>query len=218
MNLPRFSRHRKREVIERQQRLTNLEGDPAAAELESESLEQAEADLALVEARLTQYPVRMLEVFEHPDVLKESLAEAQERLLIVSPWIKDGVVNEEFLTALESCLDRGVAVTIGYGINKRKPEDGCDPNALSRLSLLADRFENFTLAPLGDSHAKVLVLDHRHVVLTSFNWLSFRGDPSRAFRDERGFLVAIPAEIDKAYESLMSRVRQLAGQEEASSD
>ncbi len=34
---------------------------------------------------------------------------------------------------------------------------------------------------------------------TSFNWVSFRGDPNRTFRMEEGTLVQIPSEVDKAY-------------------
>ena len=44
---------------------------------------------------------------------------------------------------------------------------------------------------LGDTHAKVLIKDTDWFVTTSFNWLSFKGDPRRTFREEWGTQVGI---------------------------
>ena len=52
------------------------------------------------------------------------------------------------------------------------------------------------LVRFGDTHAKVLVCDRSFAIVTSFNWLSFRGDPRRSFRDERGMHVGLPEFID----------------------
>jgi hypothetical protein len=41
----------------------------------------------------------------------------------------------------------------------------------------------------GDTHAKVLIKDSDFSVVSSFNWLSFKGDPSRTFRDEQDLKV-----------------------------
>ena len=38
-------------------------------------------------------------------------------------------------------------------------------------------------------HHKVLVCDRKFIVTTSFNWLSFRGDPTMSFRQEVGCVV-----------------------------
>jgi hypothetical protein len=37
------------------------------------------------------------------------------------------------------------------------------------------------------------------VVVTSFNWLSFKGDPQMPFRDERGMLVTIPETVEEIF-------------------
>lgn len=206
IELARSARLSKRDVLRRQEALGARGADPVIAEAEIAALDEAKEKLDTIEAKLTQYPVRMLEVYEHPDILQEALAEAQERLLIISPWIKSAVVSDDFIASLESCLARGVSVAIGYGINSRKPAEGSDTNALRRLEALAGKHENLVVAALGDTHSKVLVLDRRYVVITSFNWLSFRGDASKPFRDERGVLVVIPDEIDNTYDSLMKRV------------
>lgn len=207
--LARVARARRREVAELQDSLDARVTDMGLAGATIEALEDAKEELAKAEARLVDYPVRMLEVFDHPDVLKEALAEAQERLLIVSPWIKSVVVDATFLQALEACVARGATVTIGYGMNRDQPQEGSDQDAIRRLADLAEHHDGFDLVPLGATHSKVLVLDHRYVVVTSFNWLSFRGDPRKPLRDERGVLVSTPSEIDGVYASFVRRIENL---------
>jgi hypothetical protein len=142
--------------------------------------------------------VRNLSVFEHADLLEEALGSARERLLIISPWIRSAVVSTEFLAMLESRLRARVHVTIahGYGDN----DEGSDAYAVKRLSNLAARYPKYLdFARLRNTHAKILIFDSNWVS-TSFNWLSFRGDPSRTYRMEEGTLVRIPKHVDRAYE------------------
>jgi hypothetical protein len=75
---------------------------------------------------------------------------------------------------------------------------------------LSEKFTALRFVGLGDTHAKVLILDHRYLVVTSFNWLSFRGDPAKPFRDERGVLVSIPSKIDAEYEKYKKRVADVS--------
>jgi len=42
----------------------------------------------------------------------------------------------------------------------------------------------------------------RHV---SFNWLSFKGDPRRTFREERGLLVKDPQVVDAQFDATIGR-------------
>jgi phosphatidylserine/phosphatidylglycerophosphate/cardiolipin synthase-like enzyme len=117
------------------------------------------------------------------------------------------VVDDEFLALLRSALERGVQVLIGYGLGDvdRMPER--DIRALDRLRSLEPEFANLTLSELGDTHAKVLVVDERFVVVTSFNWLSFRGDPDKPFRDERGLLVTDSAIVEQLFSDFAGRIR-----------
>jgi phosphatidylserine/phosphatidylglycerophosphate/cardiolipin synthase-like enzyme len=104
------------------------------------------------------------------------------------------------------CLERGVEVSIGYGIDDGKDAFERDQEAEQSLLRLAEQRSNLTVTRLGDTHAKVLVCDTRYVIVTSFNWLSFRGDPNRPFRDERGTLVAVPSEVDRIYNEYQGRI------------
>lgn len=169
-------------------------------------LTESASKLSEAETTLSELPVRSLEVYEHAPLLHEALTGASDRLLIVSPWIRAGVVNEEFVKVLEDALGRGVEVYIGYGSGNDEMERPWDKAAREKLEELALTYPNFLFTFLGDTHAKVLVVDREFVVVTSFNWLSFKGDPQKPFRDERGMLVRIPETIDELFESFATRI------------
>lgn len=86
--------------------------------------------------------------------------------------------------------------------------DHLDGRRLSKEQIEAKRlYERWIrFVRLGDTHAKVLVVDQTFCVVSSFNWLSFRGDPNRTFRDEQGVYITMPAVIDDVYEKNMRRV------------
>lgn len=92
-----------------------------------------------------------------------------------------------------------VTIAHGYGTD----DSGSDKLALTKLRSLAYRFDNFTLARLGNTHAKILIFDG-HWVNTSFNWLSFRGDPDRTYRMEEGTMVSIQSRVDQEYEKYLA--------------
>jgi hypothetical protein len=184
--------------------------DEAAQDDLARQMEELQRRLDEAETALARVPARLLEVHEHPELLAEALETAEERLLIVSPWIRAAVVNGIFLQNVEALLGKGVHVAIGFGIDDSKVGQDRDAEAEEKLAALATRYTGFRFVRLGDTHAKVLVLDRRYVIVTSFNWLSFRGDPRRPFRDERGTLVTIPDEIDRIYDDYMHRMDQAA--------
>ena len=81
---------------------------------------------------------------------------------------------------------------IGYGISAEETQDlhsQRDRAARENLHQLAQKYSNFFLLRLGNTHAKVLIKDSDFAAVASFNWLSFKGDPARAFRDEQGILI-----------------------------
>jgi len=155
-------------------------------------LEQAQRDQASL-------PVRPLEVWEHPPLLATAIRDARSRLLIISPWIRATVVDQSFVEGLSRALARSVVVHVGYGISQSPNErQRSDARAEIELRTLAQAFPNFTFCLLGDTHAKILLWDDS-IVVTSFNWLSFRGDPDRTFRQEEGTFVQDPDYVAKEY-------------------
>jgi hypothetical protein len=155
----------------------------------------AQKELQRVHEELRTLEVRTVEPYEHPQFLLVAQRGSKERLLIVSPYIRDAVVTERFIGNLRKRLDAGAEVRVGYGSGGARERD-TDPGAHKKLSRLAADYDRMYFDYLGATPAKVLLSDNSLLVLTSFNWLSFRGDPNRTFRDERGTLVKAEEHID----------------------
>jgi len=135
---------------------------------------------------------------EHPALLKKALTSATQRLVIISPWISHWVVDWPFVASLETLLRRGVEVHIGYGIanadgggkkNAAREKPDVTDAAAKDLNDLAARFRNFHFVRVGNTHRKSLVCDDDFAVVTSFNWLSYKGDSRDKPRDERGIVL-----------------------------
>ncbi|HEY1212760.1 MAG TPA: phospholipase D-like domain-containing protein, partial [Bryobacteraceae bacterium] len=139
---------------------------------------------------IRQAGLAYLDVHDHYPLLLSAVKHARFRLMIVCPFLHERVVTEELLQDLEKLLRNASKVYIGYGMpdsDSQKPSKS-HQQILERLEKVARRFSNLVLRKV-DSHAKVLLQDELFVVVGSFNWLSFRGDPDRAFRDEQSALV-----------------------------
>ena len=161
-------------------------------------------DIAEAQAAINRLVVRPVRVYEHPEILRSAFEDCNRRLLIISPWITSGVVDDGLLRRLESACNRGVRIHIGFGIGDGGPFGRPrDERPIRSLREIARRYKNFTLVDLGNTHAKVLICDDFYVK-TSFNWLSFRGDPDRTYRQEEGVLVRESAHVDEEYEHFRS--------------
>lgn len=172
-------------------------------------LEVAQNKIAELEKKIAASPLDWLEVYDHRPRLEQALKESQERLLIISPWITAASVNREFVQQFEQLLRRNVKVYIGYGFGETKSDKkDWDLRAQKSIQELTQKYTNFTLKRLGDTHAKVLISDQKFAISTSFNWLSFRGDRSRTFRDERGTIVYDAQKIDELFNSYMNRFQE----------
>lgn len=151
-------------------------------------------------------PVRPVPVYEHPKLLDDALASARKRIVIVSPWITDQVADANFIRRLRLCIQRGVKVHIGYGIG----DDDRESNAIRELRKIAAEDDRLVFKNFGDTHAKVLIKDDDWFVTTSFNWLSFKGDPKRAFREEWGTQVALRGVVVRYAAEMIERFERAA--------
>ena len=172
-----------------------------------EAQQQIEELQVKLDSLLAALPMRWLEMYEHRPLLERVLQDSQERLMIISPWIRSSSVDKRFLQQFENLLKRGVPVFIGYGLGENDDKKyESDIKAEKNLQKLANQYKtNFILKRLGDTHAKILISDAKFAVATSFNWLSFKGDRDRTFRDERGTLVSDHQKIDELFDSYRSR-------------
>jgi hypothetical protein len=183
---------REKEKLELQQRLNELQ-----------------LKITQLEGERAQRRVRQVYVYEHAGLLDRAITHCLRRLLIIAPWINSQVVDDDLLLKLKSALQRGVIVHIGYGISKH-PDRKNDKEAESKLVRLSGEYKNFTFVRLGNTHAKVLICDSLFIVTGSFNWFSFRGDPTRTYRDEQSTLVEIPEHIDEVYSEQVKRFQSEA--------
>ncbi len=184
-----------------QEELEKAENDRENADFQ-QKISDLQQKLESLKKQVEQRPVRFLKVYDHPPMLQKAISHSQERLMIISPWIRANVVDKKFLQAFEKMLKRRVEVFIGYGLgNEDKNMSEDDRKAEKELKKLASKYKNFWLERLGNTHAKTLICDTKFAVTTSFNWLSFKGDPDRTFRDERGTLVSIPKNINELFAS-----------------
>jgi len=152
---------------------------------------------------LEQRGVALLSVHDHRPLLDYALHFAKHRVAIVCPFLHESVVNEAFERQMEVLLRKGVRVNIGYGMpdhDNRTPSKS-QVNVIQKFANIARRLRHLRFAKV-DSHAKVLLVDTTFFVIGSFNWLSFHGDPDRAFRDEQSVLVSIPNMIERKYQEL----------------
>jgi hypothetical protein len=185
--------------------------DKAELETLRERLRASEERQRELQAAVDNISVRQVPVYEHRRYLDRALREAQDRVLIVSPWIRFEVVDDQLIKRFREFLDRGVELWIGHGISEgggyRKGAKGeRDRDAERKLELLSDDFPGrFQIKRFGDTHAKILVCDSRFSIITSFNWLSFRGDEHLDFRDERGYYVGLESQVNQLFDSYRVR-------------
>lgn len=126
---------------------------------------------------------KIVHTYEHRGILMDGLKNARQFIVIVSPWIKRSGFDYELENLIKQAISRKVKVFIGYGISEK---DDSDQEIINRLNKLQITNKNLKLIKLANTHEKVLICDDDFVVVTSFNWLSFKGDPKRGFRQETG--------------------------------
>lgn len=133
---------------------------------------------------------KLINTYEHRPILIRALNEAKKQVVIVSPWIKETATDFELRGAIQKAMERKVKVVICYGISKKIESDvNYAVNLLKKLKEDKTYGKYLSLVLLGNTHEKVLICDEVFTVVTSFNWLSFKGDKNRGFRQETGTYV-----------------------------
>src|SRR3546814_18491970 len=97
----------------------------------------------------------MVAVYDHPRLLRDAMSTARKRLIIISPWITDAVVDRVFIGALIDRLQRGVAVHIGFGLGIEERI----PQAVRMLEQIARDHAHFRFVRLCDTHSKFPIKD-----------------------------------------------------------
>lgn len=149
---------------------------------------------------------------EHRQILKDALSSAQRGVAIISPWIRQDATDKEIIKLIEKAIQRGVWVLIGYGMPKRRHESKADyidewvDKQFERIKKRPDG-KKLHVKWLGNTHEKILICDRQFCVLTSFNWLSYRGD--KGFRREMGTYSEDPRMVGKVADNVLKRFKSL---------
>ncbi|MGB3512399.1 MAG: phospholipase D-like domain-containing protein [Microcoleaceae cyanobacterium] len=123
--------------------------------------------------------------YQHRSLLLKSLSQAQEKIIIVCPWLTRHSLDNNLIQEFKNTLNRKVKIHIGWGWqqdigNIIIPGNGCwelkpantwKYNAMSELQKLKQFYpEHFQMKLIG-THAKVWVCDYKFAVVTSANIL-----------------------------------------------
>ncbi len=160
-----------------------------------------------MEKQKIKYAPKILNTYEHRPILIKALREAKKQVVIVSPWIKNDATDSELRGEIRKTMSRKVKVVICYGISNKIEQDVKKAiNLLNELKEDKAISKYLSLVKLGNTHEKVLVCDDKFTVITSFNWLSFKGDPKKGFRQETGSLLEGKDSADRMLSNLQSRI------------
>ncbi|MGB3513919.1 MAG: phospholipase D-like domain-containing protein [Microcoleaceae cyanobacterium] len=145
-------------------------------------------------------------------VFLECLKSAKHNILIFSPWVSQEVIDEEFISLLQNCANRGVWIIIGHGISRKQEQEDrpISPEVEAKLKEVKTRegLSAVQIFWLGNSHAKEVVVDGKIHLCGSHNWLSYRGD--RLPRGETVYQVTIPTQVREASHFLVGRFQSHA--------
>ena len=116
---------------------------------------------------------------DHLTVFREAIEQAEQELMIVSPWIR-GNEPKRFVNDIVSVLERGVKVTVIYGNKSSEENDNNDALAENNLKELFSQYPGSHLIHLGEeihiesrgTNEKILVCDTKFAIVGSWNWLS----------------------------------------------
>lgn len=153
---------------------------PAAHDAEAPSAEVADAvassdaDDAVSEKQpLASQPMETLTAIQAQRALLQLILSAREEILIYFPWVKS--VARHYFQAIETALNRGVAVFVGWGISKNEDDEDSHPDALKGLRNLRSRngFPVCAVRWQGNSHIKAVVTDRTNLLSGSHNMFSY---------------------------------------------
>lgn len=142
--------------------------------------------------------IQTLSIWETKAKFIEAIQNANQKLLIESPWIKRATLN--YISEIEAALKRNVKIMVLYGI---EGTDEHDRNALKEMERLEQFYSIFKLihlpthfAKTGNtkmvgSHKKLVIKDNEYYIHGSFNFLSFNKNEGQKVANEETLLVSI---------------------------
>lgn len=185
-------------------KINSLNNNDSSTDATSQSInEERKALKRQLDEIKTQTKIsEIIHTSEHRDYLFKAFKEAEDRVMIVSPWIRSNVIDNRFLEILEKTLRKKVQVYIFYGLKQKKGwGQQNDTYAIKKLEELANNFKSFRFEKVDNTHRKIVVCDKKFGIVTSFNFLSFKADPKKTYRDELGVILRDKKTIEDLFQS-----------------
>ena len=143
-----------------------------------------------------------LDTYEHPRFFDYLFKNARKEIIIISPWIRWEIIKEK-KEDIENTLKKGIEIKFFYGMGK---QTDLDKKSKDFLLLVKNKYGNlldFSTNNDINDHSKVIICDREWMIVTSFNWTSFKGDKNREERKERGSFINKKEEILKTIKIYM---------------
>lgn len=162
--------------------------DEAIARFKREVARQRGEDLPeITSAKVRIERTRVLAAHEHPPLLASALETARSEVVVVTENLSSGVVDDAFIRLLRAALERGVRVDIAFR-STDFPDRG---EGLAALRKVQRRNSGLRLTRIEGDDPLTLRKDRDWIVVTSFDWLAYRGNPGRILRETRGTQIAV---------------------------
>lgn len=128
---------------------------------------------------------QLLDADEHDTFLRETLANAQRQVHIVTPWIRPGCMEETgMLDAMSAAVQRGVAVRVytdkGSNLASQDPAERSRKELHFESSLASLRRCGIESVVVRMVHSKIVIGDEDVYCVGSFNWFSARRNEAAA--------------------------------------
>lgn len=115
----------------------------------------------------------------HERALLRAFDDARFCIVILSGWSPEFMINRRIMEKIDSALNRGVTVYIGYGLVKsahwKSGESWSVANPQNSAGESAGNGRGKLLIQELSSPANLLIVDDSYAVLGSYNWLSESG-------------------------------------------
>lgn len=184
----------------------------------TEELEGAQRERDRLRAEMqaaTHAAVDIVRTEEHRQLLEQALREAQDEVVIISPWMNRRAVDDELCSLIDQSIRRGVRIRIGYGYAFER--DGAEAErSRNNARSVIEKIKNYTkyrsgpkleFVDIQGTHEKILICDRKFGITTSFNWLSYRGEVDDQFRRETGVMISDPLGLEKLAERALEVFR-----------
>lgn len=154
---------------------------------------------------------RLVRPFEQSTLLETALQNSVDTVILISPKL-NGPDQEHLFSNLESALQRGVRVYLGFGSDpfRKDPSPEYHPATLARIQAITKKQygPNLFVQQLDTLHERVVISDTRFYSVCPFGLGYFQANPQRAIRMEVGVYCGDTEKVADYRDQQLSRFSQ----------